>query len=199
MERAANPLPPVIGLERTQSADAKPGGHCLTLATVPAGSQMADEHPSHNGAPGATPSLTPREPTAFPHCYPWVAESENQYARDWTAPIRTEHSWPEADVRRRDHGGVQTTGTGPPSASGVTSCMLAPRRSTSRALMSQLIPISLTVESSTFRLAELGASADSDRTRNASTDGPAPDTTAGPPAARSRSIRRAVSGITPAR
>ena len=30
---------------------------------------MADEHLPRIGAPGATPSLTPREPTAFPHWF----------------------------------------------------------------------------------------------------------------------------------
>src|SRR6201992_1239469 len=194
MKQAANPLPPVIGFERTQSADAKPGGHCLTTATAVAWSQMADEHLPHNGVPGTSPSLTPREPTAFPHWYPCVAESENQYARNWTASPA-----PEVDVPRRGHGGVPPSGTGPPSESGVMGWMLAPRRSTSTTLMSQPIPISRTIESSAFRLAELGACAASARARNASTDGPAPETTAGTPASRRPPISFAVSGITPPR
>jgi hypothetical protein len=67
---------PVLALGRAgtkRSGDAIPGGHCLTSATQAAGSHMASEHLPRTGAPGATPSLTPREPTAFPHRYPCVA------------------------------------------------------------------------------------------------------------------------------
>src|SRR5487761_258262 len=61
-----------------RSGDAIPGGHCLTTATRATRSHMADEHPPRTGAPGATPTLTPREPTAFPHRYPCVAGEGDQ-------------------------------------------------------------------------------------------------------------------------
>ncbi len=64
--------------------------------------------------------------------------------------------------------------------------------------MSQPIPISRTVESSTSWLAGAGVPAGGPG-RKASTDGPAPETTAGTPAARSLATSWAVSGITWAR
>ena len=68
-------------------------------------------------------------------------------------------------------------------ALGTPGATLAPCRSTSSGLIRHLLPVSFTIESILSRpgprLPEV---------RNASTEGPAPDTTAGTPAARSRPI-----------
>ena len=75
--------PPETGRERKDLSDALPGGHCLTTAAEAARSHVADEHPPRIGAPGATPSLTPREPTAFPHRYPCVAKRGRPACTGW--------------------------------------------------------------------------------------------------------------------
>src|SRR5258708_36158709 len=78
---------PILALGRAgtkRSGDAIPGGHCLSTATRAARSHMADEHLPRTGAPGASLSLTPSEPTAFPHRYPCVAGRRRPAGRGGT-------------------------------------------------------------------------------------------------------------------